>query len=95
MQSADGVEITAEFFLNKLKTEREDVQIRGAELHQELKKVLMIVSSLIKLIYFEFLSCLHKKPYTTIIFIQLLSNYTFLISFNIPITQAHQKVTWT
>ena len=45
MQSADGVEITAEFFLNKLKTEREEVQSRGAELHQELKKVLRIGSS--------------------------------------------------
>lgn len=45
MQSADGVEITAEFFLNKLKTDREEVQSRGAELHQELKKVLRIGSS--------------------------------------------------
>lgn len=39
MKANDGVEITAEYFLQKLAKEREEVQQKGIELQKEVKKV--------------------------------------------------------
>jgi len=39
MKSTDGVELTAEFFLGKLKSSREEIQKKGLDLNEELRKV--------------------------------------------------------
>lgn len=39
MKSADGVELTAEFFLNNLKSSREEIMKKGLDLNEELRKV--------------------------------------------------------
>jgi hypothetical protein len=40
MKSADGVELTAEYFLEQMKTAREDIQKKGLVLSEELRKVI-------------------------------------------------------
>lgn len=40
MKTADGVELTADFFLEQMKNEREDIKKKGLILSEELRKVI-------------------------------------------------------
>lgn len=40
MKTSDGVELTAEFYLDQMKSQREEIQKKGLDLSEKLRKVI-------------------------------------------------------